>query len=509
MALGNYNASGTWKTAKIVYFCGINPIIMKSTINFNYLLFITLVAALGGFLFGYDTAVVSGTNEAVWSFFHIENGSFFAGFFVSAAIIGSILGALCGGTVSERIGRRQSMIFAAILFLASSVWCAVCSSFPELLIARIFGGFGIGLASVVCPCYISEMAVAKYRGTLVASYQFAITFGILVAYGVNYLLDLHAGGAAVIDNPTLWNRIWTTEVWRGMLGMCAVPAAIFLFILFLVPESPRWLIVRGRVSAAESVLGHIYRTKEAVLEEVRATQNLSSGESSSGQWAYIRKHKGIIKAILIGMAIAILGQFMGVNAVIYYGPTIFKNVGLEDPLLGQVWIGVVNCVTTVIAIFVIDKVGRKGLVYFGVTGMIISLLLAAGFLHFKEQWNLSDVLMIVFLGAYMFCQAISISAIIFVILSEMYPTKVRGLAMSIASMALWIANWVVSQIFPNLLEALTLEGTFLLFAACCVPYILIMWKLVPETTGKTLEQIEEYWLADDVAEDATLRGDSI
>ena len=203
---------------------------------------------------------------------------------------------------------------------------------------------------------------------------------------------------------------------------------------------------------------------------------------------------------VIGMAIAILGQFMGVNAVIYYGPTIFKNVGLEDPLLGQVWIGVVNCVTTIIAIFVIDKVGRKGLVYFGVTGMIISLILAAGFLHFKEQWQLNDVLMIVFLGAYMFCQAISISAIIFVILSEMYPNKVRGLAMSIASMSLWIANWVVSQIFPNLLEALTLEGTFLLFAACCVPYILIMWKLVPETTGKTLEEIEAYWLKEDIAE---------
>lgn len=473
----------------------------KREFNLSYIIFITIAAAIGGFLFGYDTAVVSGTNEAVWSFFHIKEGSFFAGFFVSAAIIGSILGALCGGTVSERIGRRKSMIFAAILFLASSVWCAVCVSFPELLIARIFGGFGIGLASVVCPCYISELSVAKYRGTLVATYQFAITFGILVAYGVNYLLDQHAISAEITDpaSLSLWDRIWTTEVWRGMLGMCAVPAIIFLLILFFVPESPRWLIVRGRTGVAESILGHIYNAKEAIKREVLATQNISASEPASGQWDYIRRHKGIVKAILIGMAIAILGQFMGVNAVIYYGPTIFKNVGLEDPLLGQVWIGVVNCVTTVIAIFVIDKVGRKGLVYFGVTGMIVSLILAAGFLHFKEAWHLNDVLMIVFLGAYMFCQAISISAIIFVILSEMYPNKVRGLAMSIASMSLWIANWIVSQIFPSLLEALTLEGTFLLFAACCVPYILIMWKLVPETTGKTLEEIEAYWLKEDIA----------
>ena len=473
----------------------------KREFNLNYIIFITIAAAIGGFLFGYDTAVVSGTNEAVWHYFDITMDSFAAGFFVSAAIIGSILGALCGGTVSERIGRRQSMIFAAILFLASSVWCAICSSFPELLIARIFGGFGIGLASVVCPCYISEMSVAKYRGTLVATYQFAITFGILVAYGVNYILDLHASSAEIADiaGLSLWDRIWTTEVWRGMLGMCALPALIFLGILLFVPASPRWLIGRGRVNAAESVLSHIYNAKEAVRREVLATQSISAAEPASGQWDYIRRHKGIVKAILIGMAIAILGQFMGVNAVIYYGPTIFKNVGLEDPLLGQVWIGVVNCVTTVIAIFVIDKVGRKGLVYFGVTGMIISLILAAGFLHFKEQWQLSDMLMIVFLGAYMFCQAISISAIIFVILSEMYPNKVRGLAMSIASMSLWIANWIVSQIFPNLLEALTLEGTFLLFAVCCVPYILIMWKLVPETTGKTLEEIEAYWLKEDIA----------
>lgn len=474
----------------------------KREFNLNYIIFITIAAAIGGFLFGYDTAVVSGTNEAVWEFFQIKGSDFWGGFFVSAAILGSILGALCGGTVSERIGRRKSMIFAAILFLVSSVWCAIASSFGELLVARIFGGFGIGLASVVCPCYISEISVAKYRGTLVATYQFAITFGILVAYGVNFILDQHAASVAITDaaNLPLWDRIWTTEVWRGMLGMCAVPALIFIIILCFVPESPRWLIVRGNVGAAESVLSHIYNVKEAIQKEVRATQSISAAEPASGQWEYIRRHKGIVKAIVIGMAIAILGQFMGVNAVIYYGPTIFKNVGLEDPLLGQVWIGVVNCATTVIAIFVIDKVGRKGLVYFGVTGMIISLLLAAGFLHFKEQWQLNDVLMIVFLGAYMFCQAISISAIIFVILSEMYPNKVRGLAMSIASMSLWIANWVVSQIFPGLLEALTLEGTFLLFAACCVPYILIMWKLVPETTGKTLEEIEAYWLKEDIAE---------
>lgn len=463
--------------------------------NLGYIIFLSVAAAIGGFLFGYDTAVVSGTNEAVWNQFAIADGSFWRGFYVSAAILGSILGALCGGTVSERIGRRKSMMFAAVLFLASSVWCAICSSFAELIVARIFGGFGIGLASVVCPCYISELAVAKYRGTLVALYQFAITFGILVAYGVNYLIENSADPS--IADPSRWQVIMDTEVWRGMLGMCAVPAIIFIIILYIVPESPRWLVVRGREAIAARVLSKIYNSPEAVNKEIAATAG-AKDDVQTGQMAYIKRHKRIIFAIAIGMAIAILGQFMGVNAVIYYGPTIFKEVGLTDPLMGQVWIGLVNCVTTVIAIFLIDKLGRKGLVYFGVTGMIIFLLLAAGFLHFQEQWHLNNVLMIVFLGAYMFCQAISISAIIFVILSEMYPNKVRGLAMSIASMSLWIANWVVSQIFPSMLKALTLEGTFLVFAACCVPYILIMWKLVPETTGKTLEEIEAYWLKDEL-----------
>ncbi|MCH5215304.1 MAG: sugar porter family MFS transporter [Muribaculaceae bacterium] len=464
---------------------------MKKDINLGYIVFLSIAAAIGGFLFGYDTAVVSGTNEAVWQQFNIGDGSFFRGFYVSAAILGSILGALCGGTVSERIGRKFSMMLAAFLFLISSLWCAVCSNFHELIVARVIGGFGIGLASVVCPCYISELAVAKYRGTLVALYQFAITFGILIAYGVNYLLDLHANTA--IESPDLWNLIMNTEVWRGMLGMCAVPALVFIIILFIVPESPRWLVVRGDRYTAEKILMNIYHSKDAVLNEIKSITG-EKFDSGFGATDYIKRHRRMIYAILIGVAIAILGQFMGVNAVIYYGPTIFKEVGLEDPLLGQVWIGVVNCATTIIAIFFIDKVGRKGLVYFGVSGMILFLVLAAGFLHFQEEMQLDSVLMIVFLGAYMFCQAISISAIIFVILSEMYPTKIRGLAMSIASMSLWVANWLVSQIFPNLLDALTLKGTFILFAACCIPYMLIMWKLVPETTGKTLEEIEQYWI---------------
>lgn len=462
-------------------------------INIGYTVFLSVAAALGGFLFGYDTAVVSGTNEAVWHDFMIPEGDFLRGFYVSAAILGSILGALCAGTVSERLGRRKSMISAALLFLVSSIWCAVSGSFGELIAARILGGFGIGLASVVCPCYISEVAVAKYRGTLVALYQFAITFGILVAYGVNYLIDSAAD--PTIADPNWWQQIMDVQMWRGMLGMCAVPAVVFILILLLVPESPRWLVVRGRTSAAEKVLSKIYAAKDAVANEIAAARG-NVADQNTGAWQYIMRHRRLLLAIGIGMAIAILGQFMGVNAVIYYGPTIFKEVGLTDPLMGQVWIGLVNCVTTILAIFLIDRLGRKGLVYFGVTGMIIFLVLAAGFLQFQEAWNLPDALMIVFLGAYMFCQAISISAIIFVILSEMYPNRVRGLAMSIASMSLWIANWVVSQIFPTMLDALTLEGTFLVFAACCVPYLLIMWKLVPETTGKTLEEIERYWIKD-------------
>ena len=279
-----------------------------------------------------------------------------------------------------------------------------------------------------------------------------------------------------------------------MLGSETIPALLFFFIIFLIPESPRWLIVRGRGAEATAVLRRIYVTADEAERQKAVTEESISGEAKS-EWKALLS-PGIMKAVLIGSAIAILGQFMGVNAVLYYGPEIFKEAGLAsgDALFSQVLVGVVNMVTTVIALLIIDKVGRKKLVYWGVSGMILSLLMIGFYFIFPQQ--LGSIFMLVFFLFYVFCCAISISAVVFVLLSEMYPNNVRGIAMSIAGLALWVGTYLIGQLTPWLLANVppfAPAGTFFLFALMCIPYLLIMWKLVPETTGKSLEEIERWW----------------
>ena len=280
------------------------------------------------------------------------------------------------------------------------------------------------------------------------------------------------------------------EAWRGMLGSETIPALLFFFIIFFIPESPKWLIVNGKLDKASLVLSKIYGTQEEVKEEIDVTNASLKGETK-GAWKDLLK-PGIFIAVLVGSAIAILGQFMGVNAVLYYGPKIFSEAGFDNPMFSTVLVGVVNMVTTILAVFIIDRVGRKQLIYWGVSGMIICLLAIGIYFAWGSQIGLGNGFMLTFFLAYVFCCAISISAIVFVLLSEMYPNSVRGRAMSIAGFALWIGTYLIGQLTPVLL-GWSQAGTFFIFAACCVPYMLLMWKVVPETTGKTLEEIEDYW----------------
>jgi len=275
-----------------------------------------------------------------------------------------------------------------------------------------------------------------------------------------------------------------------MLGSESLPALLFFSIIFFIPESPKWLLVNGKLDKASLVLSKIYATKEEVKDEIEATNASLKGESK-GKWSDLLK-PGILVAVIAGSAIAILGQFMGVNAVLYYGPKIFADAGFENPMFSTVLVGVVNCVTTILAVFIIDKVGRKQLIYWGVSGMIICLLAIGIYFAWGSQIGLGNGFMLTFFLAYVFCCAISISAIVFVLLSEMYPNSVRGRAMSIAGFALWIGTYLIGQLTPVLL-GWSQAGTFFLFAVMCVPYMLIMWKVIPETTGKTLEEIEAYW----------------
>ncbi|WP_106831449.1 sugar porter family MFS transporter [Parabacteroides pacaensis] len=463
---------------------------MKKEINLGYITFLSVVAAIGGFLFGYDTAVISGTISQVTQLFHLD--ALQQGWYVGCALIGSIIGVLFAGILSDRIGRKYTMILSAILFSTSAIGCAVCSDFNELVIYRIIGGVGIGVVSIISPLYISEVSVAQYRGRLVSLYQLAITVGFLGAYLINYQLLEWSESGLEFSHPWV-NRIFVSEVWRGMLGMETLPALLFFIIIFFIPESPRWLIVRKKEARAENILQKIYGSLTEAKYQLDETKSVLRTETKS-EWSLLFQ-PGIRKALIIGVCIAILGQFMGVNAVLYYGPSIFKSAGLSggDSLFYQVLVGLVNMLTTVLALFIIDKVGRKNLVYYGVSGMILSLLLIGFYFMYGEAWNIPSLFLLIFFLLYIFCCAVSICAVIWVLLSEMYPTKVRGLAMSIAGFSLWIGTYLIGQLTPWMLQNLTPAGTFFLFALMCIPYILIIWKLVPETTGKSLEEIERYW----------------
>ena len=463
---------------------------MKSTINFGYLIFLSVVAALGGFLFGYDTAVISGTIAQVTQLFQLD--ALQQGWYVGCALVGSIVGVLFAGILSDKLGRKLTMVISAVLFSTSALGCALSADFAQLVVYRIIGGVGIGVVSIVSPLYISEVAVAQYRGRLVSLYQLAVTVGFLGAYLVNYQLLAWAESGTQLSVDWL-NKVFITEVWRGMLGMETLPAILFFIIIFFIPESPRWLIVRGKELKAVNILEKIYNSITEAKSQLKETKSVLTSETRS-EWSLLMK-PGIFKAVIIGVCIAILGQFMGVNAVLYYGPSIFENAGLSggDSLFYQVLVGLVNTLTTVLALVIIDKVGRKKLVYYGVSGMVLSLVLIGLYFLFGDSLGVSSLFLLVFFLFYVFCCAVSICAVVFVLLSEMYPTKVRGLAMSIAGFALWIGTYLIGQLTPWMLQNLTPAGTFFLFALMCVPYMMIVWKLVPETTGKSLEEIERYW----------------
>ncbi len=461
--------------------------------NLSYVIFLSAVAATGGFLFGYDTAVISGTISQVTERFMLS--PMLTGWFVGCALLGSIFGVSIGGMLSDYFGRKKTMVLSAVLFTVSAVGCAVAPSFNALVIYRIIGGIGIGVVSIISPMYISEVSIPKYRGSLVSLYQLAITVGFLGAYLVNFgLLDLSLSGF----NPEqpLVRKIFVTEVWRAMFGAETLPAALFFFLIFFIPESPRWLAIKNNEDKAYRILIRILRDENDAGKQIADIRSLAHAGARSE--LSIIFSPGIFRAVIIGVAIAMLGQFMGVNAVLYYGPKIFEDSGLSsgDSLFYQVLVGLVNTLTTVIALLIIDRVGRKKLVYWGVSGMIISLV-AIGIYFMKGQsLGLSSIFLLTFFLFYIFACAISICAVIWVLLSEMYPTRVRGVAMSIAGFSLWIGTYLIGQLTPWMLENLTPAGTFFFFAVMCLPYMWIIWKKIPETAGKSLEEIERMWTKD-------------
>ena len=463
--------------------------IEKSKNNKAYLLFITLAAALGGFLFGYDTAVISGTIGFVKSQFGLSTAM--EGWFVSSALVGCITGVAFAGELSDRFGRKRSLIFSGLMFSISVVGCALSASNTELIIFRMIGGIGVGIASMLSPLYISEVSPARIRGRMVALYQFAITIGILCAYFANAIM-LNLSESLTSLNPSgIWHKLLVEEVWRGMFGTELIPAILFFLVMFFVPSSPRWLVSKDRKEEAGRVLERI-NDREFAQRELASIQEAVSKEEK-GSWSVLFQ-KGIRVALFAGMGLAILSQFTGINAIIYYGPRIMEEAGikLSNALGGQVIIGIVNVVATLVAIMRIDKYGRKKLMLGGITGMFISLIVV-GFLFLSGHTQ--GVLLLIFILTFIASFAIGYGPVIWVLLSEIYPTRVRGRAMSVATLTLWVGTAIVGQVVPWMLDVLTPAVTFFIFALCCIPVPLILRK-IPETKGLSLEEIENSWHAD-------------
>jgi len=452
--------------------------------NNIYLYLVCIVAALGGFLFGFDTAVISGTVSLVKHDFNLD--ALHEGWFVSCALLGCIIGVSLSGKLSDKYGRKLVMILSAVLFFASALGCMLSASFTELVLFRLVGGLGIGVASMVSPLFISEFSPSRFRGMMVTLYQLALTIGIVIAYFSNAYLVNHSEHS--FENET-YRKIFSEEVWRAMLGLGAIPAGIFLAALFLVPESPRWLLLMGEEDKAKAILVKVDGALAARNEIAAFNTSHDREETMNFKELFTPVYR---KALWIGLLLPFLSQVCGINAVIYYGPRILEQAGftLNNALGGQVTIGLVNVVFTFVAIFTIDKWGRRPLLFAGISGAVFSLLVIGALFSFGVT---SGPWILVFILAFIACFAFSFGPVCWVVISEIFPNAIRGKAVALATLSLWVGNFLVGQLTPIMLEGLGSSWTFWLFAICCSPALWITWKLIPETKGRTLENIEAYW----------------
>lgn len=470
---------------------------MATAKNSGYLLKLTLVATLGGLLFGYDTGVISGTVGSLESFFVIPKGlsesaaSAFKGFLVASALIGCIIGGAFGGLVSKTLGRKNGLILAAILFLIS----ALGSAMPEMFLApigqldhtfstificyRIIGGVGVGLASMLSPLYIAEIAPADSRGKLVSFNQLAIVGGFMVVYFVNYFISKGGGSDEWLN----------TVGWRWMFASEVIPAGLFLGLLFTVPDTPRSLMLKNKSEEALDVLIKVNGEEEGrkILSEIKGTVVQTSGSLLTYGW-------GII---IIGVLLSIFQQFVGINVVLYYAPEIFKSIDpdTDGALLLTIIVGIVNFLFTIIAVKTVDKKGRKPLMLIGALGMAVAML-SLGFVFFLGATGyFALACMMLYVASF----SLSWGPVVWVLLSEIFPNQIRGKAMAVAVAAQWISNYLVSLTFPMMndnseLTALFNHGfAYWVYGVMSLLAMWFVWKYVPETKGKTLEEMEELW----------------
>lgn len=459
---------------------------MRNTkFNFSYLLFLALVSAMGGFLFGYDWVVIGGAKPFYELFFDITSQPTLQGWAMSSALIGCILGAVISGVVADKFGRKLPLIFSAALFTISALGTGYVDSFTLFIIYRLIGGLGIGMASTLSPMYIAEIAPAKYRGQFVAINQLTLVIGILAAQVANFFI-----AEAIPDSstPEMILASWNGQTgWRWMFWAELIPAILFFILMFIVPKSPRFLVKINETETAKNVLAKI--GGEAYAQEELNSVKLTLVESGKAKVNIADLKSAKIKPILvIGIVLAIFQQWCGINIIFNYAEEIFTAAGYSvgDMLFNIVITGSVNLIFTLIAMRTVDSWGRRKLMLFGSLGLGVVYLILGGayFFHFTGL----PVLLLVITAIAIY--AMSLAPITWVVLSEIFPNKIRGVAMSIATFSLWVASFILTFTFPILNDALGASGTFWVYSAICVAGFLFIRSKLPETKGKSLEEIE-------------------
>jgi sugar porter (SP) family MFS transporter len=435
-----------------------------------YVIAVTLVAAIGGLIFGFDTAIVAGATRYMKEQFSLN--ALQEGWAVSVVLIGCMFGAGLAGPISDRIGRRRFMLISAVLFLVSAVGCALPRTITEFVIFRFVGGLGIGSAAVLSPLYIAEIAPARVRGALVSVNQLAIVTGILLAYFVNWIF--------ASSGPSNW---------RWMYAMGALPSVLFFLLLLRVPESPRWLVKKGREDEARSILTRA-DSAEAAAAGIRDIKDTLALEEGSFREIF---RPAFRRPLLIAVVLAVFQQITGINAILYYAPRIFEGAGFARmSAIGQsAIVGLVNMLFTIVAIVLADKVGRRPLLLVATGGMGVSLLLLGAAFKFPLL-PASALLFIILLYIAFFASAMG--PLVWVVMAEIFPIKVRGSAMGLATLVLWFADFIVTLTFPIISDKFHPSTAFWIYAVMCAADLVFMWFYLPETKGKSLEEIERQWL---------------
>jgi sugar porter (SP) family MFS transporter len=433
----------------------------------RYLFLPASVAAIGGLLFGFDTAVINGAIVFLKSQFHWSDSQ--TEIAASSLLLGCVAGASLAAFTSDRFGRKRVLLAAAALFTLSSLGSALPSNLTQFVIARVIGGLAIGIASTLSPLYIAEISPAKSRGLMVSLNQLAIVVGILLSYSVNYLLT----GAGQSN-------------WRWMFASAALPSFCFLIALLFISESPRWLVQKGRDREAEHFLAQMVGSEAASTEIVTIREAIAE---ESGNLLDPAFRKPLVAAILI----ALFSQFTGINTIIYYGSLVFlehvPHQTASTALWSNVAIGAINLVATIVGMSLIDRVGRKPLLMSAFAGMALSLIGVSAAIHLQA----SATVVLILVLTYVACFAIGVGTGTWVLMAEICPTRIRGRAMAVATIFLWCGTLLVTLTFLSLVNALTAPGTFLLYATVSIAAFLFVWRMVPETKGRSLEEIDRWW----------------